>query len=285
LTRSRFPKLFAAGLLGLVLTTFISAIWGGLLATNIQTSPNVPWAVVVMAAFLWFAWQYAGGRWWPRRTSETRRLLLRARSVDCRVFAWAVGAGTLALIGLTGMWIVLFQTGLMRGNTLPDYSRYPGVTVAAALVMASVLGGLTEEAAFRGYFQGMLERECPAALAITIAALVMAPGHALTQGLAWPTFAFYLLVDVMLGVTAYLCNAVWPGAVVHAVGLLIFFTVIWPSDSTRPLADAAIRDGWFWIHAGQAAIFLVLATLAFFRLARLTRTQRITGEESPAATA
>ena len=264
-------KLIGTGLLALVLTTLISAIWGALLATNLNTSPGVPWAAGVMAGFLWLAWQYAGGRWRPRRTSEARRLSLRATPVGGRVLAWALGAGVLALIALTGTWIVLFQTGLMRGNTLPDYSRYPPLTVAAALAMASVLGGLTEEAAFRGYFQGMLERECPAPLAITMTAMLMAPGHALTQGFAWPTFVFYLLVDIMLGVTAYLCNSVWPSAVVHAAGLLIFFTLVWPSDSARPLAGDAIRDGWLWIHSGQAAIFLVLATLAFLRLARLTR--------------
>ena len=249
----------------------MSAVWSGLLATNLHTSPRVPWAAAVMAVFLWLAWQYAGGRWWPRNTSTARRLSLRANPVAGRVYAWALAAGVLALIALTGLWIVLFQTGLMRGNALPDYSQYPALTIAAALVMASVLGGLSEEAAFRGYLQGTLERECSPPVAIAITALVMAPGHALTQGLAWPTFAFYLLVDVMLGVTAYLCNSVWPSAVVHALGLLLFFAVVWPADSARRLAGDPTWDRWFLIHAGQAAIFSALAILAFFRLARLTR--------------
>ena len=117
----------------------------------------------------------------------------------------------------------------------------------------------------------MLEREFSAPVAIMIAAIVMAPGHALTQGFAWTTFLFYLLVDGMLGVTAYLCNSVWPGVVIHAIGLLIFFTLVWPSDPMRPLAGDALTDGWFWIHSAQAVVFLVLATLAFLRLAIVTR--------------
>ena len=31
--------------------------------------------------------------------------------------------------------------------------------------------------------------------------------------------------DVMLGVTAYLCNSVWPGVVVHTSSLVIFFAL------------------------------------------------------------
>lgn len=264
--RSGIGKLTVCGLAALLLTTLVSAMWGTMVGTNLRTNPGVPWASLVMAVVLWLLWQYAGGRWPPRGTAHARQVSLRARPVSGRVFAWAVAAGILSLIALTGLWIVLFQTGWMRGNSLPDYGQYPTLTVTATLVMASVLGGFSEEAAFRGYLQGMLEREYSALASIAITAVVMAPGHALTQGLAWTTLLFYLVVDGMLGTLAHLCNSVWPGAVVHAVGLLIFFTLVWPSDPARPLASAALRDPWFWTHAGQTVVFAGCATLAFVRL-------------------
>jgi hypothetical protein len=75
----------------------------------------------------------------------------------------------------------------------------------------------------------------------------------------------------MLGVIAYLCNSIWPGVIVHASGLLIFFAFVWPYDSLRPSVANAVTDWWFWLHAAQAAIFTVLAILAFRRLANVAQ--------------
>jgi membrane protease YdiL (CAAX protease family) len=224
-----------------------------------------------MAVLLWVMWQYAGGRWWPSKTSHVRRAHLRANPVSGRVFATAVVAGACSLAALTGVWIVLFQTGLMRVNQLPGFSQYPTLTVVAVLGMASLVGALAEEAGFRGYLQVVLEREFSAPVAIAIAAVALVPGHGITQGFAVPTVLFYLLVDVMLGVTAYLSNSVWPGVAIHASGLLIFFVLVWPFDPLRPLRENALTDWWFWLHAVQAAVFSLLSILAFRRLANVVK--------------
>jgi membrane protease YdiL (CAAX protease family) len=269
-----FLRLLGIGVLALVLTTFVQGIWSAMLLINLQIRPAVPWAILAMAVLLWVMWQYAGGRWWPSATSRARRAYLRAHRVNARVFTTALLGGACALAALTGLWIVLFQTGLMRGNSLPDFSQYPTPTVVGVLVMASLVGALAEEAGFRGYFQVALERELSAPVAIAIAALALTPGHGATQGFAWPTIVFYLLVDLTFGVTAYLCDSVWPGTVVHATGLLTFFALVWPFDSRRPLVPSALTDRWFWIHAVQAALFTCLALLVFRRLASEVRNSR-----------
>jgi membrane protease YdiL (CAAX protease family) len=64
--------------------------------------------------------------------------------------------GGLSLVALTGAWILAFQTGLMRGNSLPDFSQYPVQMVVVVVAMAAVVGAVVEEAAFRGYFQSLL---------------------------------------------------------------------------------------------------------------------------------
>ena len=263
--------LFAVGVLALILTTVAQGLWTALLVANLKTTPAVPWSVAAMAILLWILWQYAGGRWWPGKTSGARQQFLRANRVNARVFTTALVAGGCSLVALTGIWIVLFQTGLMRGNALPDFSLYPVLTTAAVLVMASLVGAFVEEAGFRGYLQVALEREYAAPVAIALAAVALAPGHGLTQGFAWPTVFFYFLVDVMLGATAYLCRSIWPGVAVHAAGLLIFFVCVWPFDSRRPLLANSAPDWWFWLHVAQAAVFAILAVLAFRGLASVSR--------------
>src|SRR6478672_1642213 len=118
------------GALALVVTAVVGGIWTALLTLNLATSPAVPWAVVVMALLLWLLWRYLGGAGWPRGTAEARRHYLRARRMPGQVFLWAVGAGLLAIVAPAGWWIVLFQLAHLPARALPDYSKYPLVTVA-----------------------------------------------------------------------------------------------------------------------------------------------------------
>jgi membrane protease YdiL (CAAX protease family) len=269
-------RMVATGLGALIATGVASGIWGGLLTANLATTPAVPWSAPVMLLLLALVWMYAGGRGPPARTQATRRASLRATSIDRRTFLLALVAGGSALIALIGVWIVSFQSGAMRGNSVPDFSPYPLQTVVAVIVTAAVMGAVTEEGAFRGYAQGLFERRWPAAVAIGVTALLLAPGHAATQGFALPTFVFYLLVDAMLGATAYLCGSILPGVAIHAAGLAVFFAWIWPNDAARPIGTAALSQTWFWIHVAQVAVFGIASIVAYRRLAATQpRRQRI----------
>lgn len=271
---SRIPAAVWSGILAFVLTVVAGGVWTALLISNVATSPAIPWAVLVMAFLLWLMWQYLGGKWWPRSTSEVRRRYLRARPVSGQVFAWALVAGALSIVALAGYWIVLFQLVKMPARVLQNFSGYPLLTVALVLVMASLVSSLAEEVGFRGYFQGVLEREVGGPAAIVIASLLIAPAHGLTQGFLWPTLLWYFFVDVMFGGMAYLTRSILPGIVVHSIGLLAFFTLVWPYDTQRRLIWETGADTWFWIHVAQAIIFTALAILAFSRLARVTKRVR-----------
>jgi membrane protease YdiL (CAAX protease family) len=268
----RLVLIVGFGVMAFVLTAVVGGIWSALLTINLAISPAIPWALVVMALLLWLLWRYLGGAGWPRGTAEARRQYLRAGRLSRRVFIWAVVAGLLAIVALAGLWIVLFQLAhLSPARALPNSSKYPLVTVALALVMASIVGAVAEESAFRGYFQGILEGTVGGVAAILITALVMAPEHAQTQGFVWPTLLFYIIVDVMLGATALLTQSILPGIVTHAIGLLAFFTLVWPGDMIRQAAGGGTTDLWFWLHAAQTVVFAVLATLAFIHVARISR--------------
>jgi len=259
------------GILALVIALFPGGIWTALLITNLRVSPSIPWAVVVMGIFLWALWRYLGGWGPPRASSEMRHRLLRAAAVPARVFGWAIVAGLLSVIALAGFWIVLLQLVKVPLHSLPDFSKYPLLTVGAVIVMACVVSSVPEEAAFRGYFQSFLEQRLPAAGAIILSSLVLAPGHCATQGFVWPVVVFYFLVDSMLGTMAYLTKSILPSVVVHFIGLLIFFTLVWPHDGTRPFVHDAGAGLWFWIHLGQLVLCGLLALLSFRQLTRVTR--------------
>src|SRR5579859_88197 len=174
-----------AGIFALLVTMLYGGIWAGLLVANLKATPSIPWSVGVMGLLLWVTWEYMGGRWGPKGTSEARRTLLRANMVSGPIFAWSLLAGVLSIAALAGLWIVLFQLMKMPVNfafRAADFSRYPFVTVALLVVMASLVSPLIEEATFRGYFQVTLERRMPATFAIIISSVVFALAHVPTQG-------------------------------------------------------------------------------------------------------
>jgi membrane protease YdiL (CAAX protease family) len=205
---------------------------------------------------------------------------MRARRVSSPVFFWAVTAGMLAIVALAGVWIVLVQLGVQPARALQTFSG-AWYTIALVLVMASLVSALAEEVGFRGYFQGMLEGKVSPLAAIVIATVVIAPAHGLTQGFLVPTVVWYAFVDLTLGGMAYLTQSIVPGSVVHSLGLLLFFGLIWPADSQRPLVLKTGADSWFWMHVAQAIICALLAILAFWQLARLTRGKRAAESDPP----
>ncbi len=271
---SRIPAAVWSGIFAFFLTVFAGGIWTLLLISNVATSPAIPWSVVVMAFLLWLMWQYLGGKWGPRSTSQARRRYLRARPLSVEVFAWAFVAGALSIVALVGYWIVLHQLVKLPARVLQNFSGYPLLTVALVLIMASLVSSLAEEVGFRGYFQGILEQKTSGLVAIVIAAIVIAPAHGLTQGFLWPILLWYFFADVMFGAMAYFTRSILPSAVVHSLGLLIFFALVWPYDAQRQPIWETGANTLFWINVAQAIIFTALAILAFTRLARITKHTR-----------
>jgi membrane protease YdiL (CAAX protease family) len=248
-------------------------VWSVLLTANLGTTPAIPWSAPAMAIVLWLMWQYLGGRWWPRSSSESRRRYLRANRVPGRVFAWTFVAGALSIAALTGYWIVMFQLFKMRGNSLPDVSKYPMLTVAALLVMASLVAPFTEEAAFRGYCQSILEREFRGPAAIVISSILFALAH-LTQGFYLPKLFVYFLAGLVFGLPAYLAKSTLPSIPVHIVTDMTFFALVWPHDTARRLVWRGGADAWFWVHVAQATVFTALAIVAYKKLASVAGTRR-----------
>ncbi len=261
-----------AAALALLVAGFASLTWGGLLVTNLATSPAIPWSFVVMAGVLWLMWQYLGGGWRPRGASERRQALLRFRRAPRAVTGWALLAGGLSLVALVGLWIVLVELTQVGGNpTIPAGNGIPAWTLALLLVMGSFVSSLTEEWAFRGYAQVTLERVFGGVGAVATSSLLFMLYHGPTQGFAWSKLLFYFLVGVVFGTIAFLTKTTllaWPA---HLAGDLTFFFLIWPYDATRPFIFHDGAGASFWLYAALVVIFTALAVLAFRQLYRVTR--------------
>jgi membrane protease YdiL (CAAX protease family) len=260
--------LVGLALLAVVITGVVSGVWTGVLLANLKFNPTIPWSAPAMLAILALLWWAMGG--WGSRSSA-RAISLRAAPLSASVTILALVAGLLSLAALVGFWIVEHRLVATPAALRPDYSKLGAVTVLVMLATASISGALSEEAGFRGYFQGAMERRGVGPAAILITALVMAPEHALTQGFVWPTLVFYLLVDIMLGALAYITKSIGPGIVVHAIGLLVFFDYVWPHDHERTLISQTGPDQAFWFSLGGMAVFGVASIAAFFALARAAR--------------
>jgi membrane protease YdiL (CAAX protease family) len=193
--------------------------------------------------------------------------------VPGRAWAWGALAGALSITALTGYWIVVFQLVRMPGNILPDVSKHPMLTVVLMLVMASLVSPITEESAFRGYCQVILEREFRAPVAVLVSSVLFALAH-VTQGFLWPKLLVYFLAGLVFGVTAYFTASILPGLAVHIIADLTFFALVWPYDTKRRLVWEGGADRWFWLHTMQAIVFTALAIIAFSRLARVSERVR-----------
>jgi len=268
-----------SAVLAFVILAFGQGVWGALLIYNLKTTPSAPWAVPAMAVVLWLMWRYLDGKWWPRSTSEARHALLRANSVAWRVHAWTIVAGVLSIVALAGLWIVLFGLVSMHANVLPELSKYPLITVVLVGAMASLVSPLTEEAAFRGYCQTILERRFSGPNAVAISSLLFAFAH-LTQGFFWPKLLVYFLAGVVFALPAYLSKSTLPTIPVHIMADLTFFAFVWPRDANRRLVSQGGADLWFFVHVAQVIIFTALAILAFRHLAKAARVQRPGSAES-----
>jgi membrane protease YdiL (CAAX protease family) len=250
-----------------------------LFAANLRYYQDVPWAVPLTAAYLWFFWRYLDGAGPPESTAEERRRLLRANRVPMHVWAWALLAGGLGIVALVLALSVANRFVVLPQQQLPDLTHVPKLTVLSLLLMAAPVAGIVEEAAFRGYMQGPIERHHGLLVAILVTGTVFAVAHLDFTLILWP---YYVAVAAIYGTVTYLIKSILPAAVLHTAGNIYSNLDLWLHGQSEWQASSD-RTELVWKTGADRSLWISILTLlavagamawAYLKLARVTRTTR-----------
>jgi membrane protease YdiL (CAAX protease family) len=192
-----------------------------------------------------------------------------------------MAAGATALAGSFALqWAIGRLTPLGYGIPRP-LQEFPVVTLLAILLTLSVVAGVVEEAAFRGYMQGPIERRHGIGVAILVVSAVFGAAHLtdMQPAMTVARMTFIVLATVLYGIMVHLTNSILPGIVIHAVGNAIGLCWIWWLSRTPELPEtphgfaAASSEPRFWVVCGAALVCSVAAVWAFRGLAQVARSE------------
>lgn len=281
----RLPTIFRAAIVGSVVLVAGGILRGPLIYANLKVWPTVPWSVILLAGYLWVFWQYLGGRWWPRSTSEARRHALRAQPLSRRVWFWALLAGYLGMVSSFALHRVVMRLTPLHYEIPSVLDPLSPVATIAVLLMLSAMAGVVEEAAFRGYMQGPIEKRHGVVVAIAVVSVVFGAAH-LTDSQPQMNVArmfFIVLASVVYGILAHLVGSIRPGIVLHATGDAIGIGLIWWFSRSPARTGSPWSDSSFLIALSVAVVFGIGAVCGFRKLARVARPSLVvpTTQSSP----
>jgi membrane protease YdiL (CAAX protease family) len=179
------------------------------------------------------------------------------------------------LTGLVGFAALLaLVTVMARLVTLPASapivapSGVPGLTVFVLLVMSSIVAGVTEEAAFRGYMQGRIARRYGLAMGILVNGVMFGllhfPNH---PGAVLSMLPYYISVAAVYGGLTWASNSILPALVLHVAGDIWSLTRLWTTG--RPEWQLSTTAPQLLRETGADASFFV-ATAALIVLGAAT---------------
>jgi len=265
---NRLPLPLRALLAAIAVTGTTTVVWGALIQSNLRFSPGLPWATPIMAAFLVFYWRFLKGRGWSSSTSAARRAGLRAEPLPSWVWRWSLVAGGLGLAASIALFLVAHRLISWPQPPRPDLSHIPFITLLSSLLMSAIVAGIGEEAGYRGYMQGPLERRYGAAVAITVTSTVFGLAH-LSHGAFLPAILFDIGWGALYGLLAYRCGSIVPAIVLHSSADALEFIAAW---KFRPRAPAPLvwvtgPDRLLWADCFLVVLLGGASIWAFRRLA------------------
>ncbi len=245
-------------------------------AANLRIFPGVPWAVPITALYMWFFWRYLKGEGPPASTAEARYTSLRANPVSAQVWAWALFAGGLGIVGLVLALRVANRLAVLPQQRLPNLAHVPEFTVLSLLLMAAPVAGIVEEAAFRGYMQRPIERQYGLVVAILVTGTMFAVAHLDFTLILWP---YYVAVAAIYGTVTYLTRSILPAVVLHTGGNIYSNIDLWlhgqaewkASSGSTALIWKTGADSSFWISTVALLITGGATVWAYFKLAGAAR--------------
>jgi membrane protease YdiL (CAAX protease family) len=184
-------------------------------------------------------------------------------------------AGALGIAALTTLTYALGRL-VPLGLDFPEVlERLPPVTMVTMVVTISIMAGIVEEAAFRGYMQSRIERRHGPLMAILVVSVFFVLAHFPTSIAALPRMCLILIASIGYGILAYVAGSILPGLVLHAAGDIVGFGLLWlslrgTSATSKPPA-LGLGNPMFWANVVETVVLGILTVWAFRRLAAASR--------------
>ena len=269
------PVILSAAFLALGVLLAGSLPWGVLTYANQRYASQWPWAVPVMMLYLGIYWQVVRGRWAPRDWSDDARVLVRANPLSVRLWPLALGAGLTGFLALLAMLSVMARLVAMpAGTAITMPVDMPVATVLMLLAMQSVVAGVTEETAFRGYMQSLVEQRFGLMAAIlangTWFGLLHFSSH---PGAVLLMLPYYIAVAAVYGGLTWATNSILPAMLLHVIGDVVVLWRWWVTslpewqltDTPLPLLASSGVDREFMLAVVLTGLFSGI-TLVCYRL-------------------
>jgi CAAX protease family protein len=259
-----------AVVLGLVIAAVGLLPWNILAQLNVRWWPNVPWCAPIGLLWLFLFWSYLNGAWWPASTAERRNNLLRALPLQSNTLRWCVFAGASGLIALVTLYLVAVQFVDLQPSAFQPRSigTLPFGVVVVAMVMTAVVAGVVEEAAYRGYMQGILERRFHAPVAIAIVTIVFTGAHLIGGSKILPLAIPVCATSIVLGALTTITRSVLPATVVHVLADTATLPLEWGLVGKLPVGRF-YRSGLDAAFAGSVLVLLLASAATIAALSKL----------------
>lgn len=268
----RIPVVVRAILTGLLVSSLGIIPWSVFLGLNLRYPLGLPlpWAVPATAGWLAVYWRYVSGRGWPAAMAEARRRGLRARRLPVRAWGWSLLTGVLGLLSCLGFALALRRLVVLPLEPFMDVSPYSWTTIVLLLLMAAMVAGVSEEAGFRGYMQGMIERRHGPVAAILVTGLMFGLVHA-NHGYWEPILLpGFVAISTVFGAIAWRAGSIRPTVVLHTTMDTGGFLWLW-RYGTPPQPPLAWQPGGaspFWLCLLAFLLFGGTAVWAWRRILR-----------------
>jgi membrane protease YdiL (CAAX protease family) len=218
-------------------------------------------------------------------TAELRRTSLRANRLSAEVWGMSLLAGLLGLATLLPLMRIMGRLVTLPAEAEPIITppHMPFVTMFLLLVMASIGSGVVEEAAFRGYMQGPIERQHGPIVAILVTGVMFGLAHYNHHPASvLAMLPFYIAVAAVYGGIAYTTNSILPAVVLHTGGDVFSLTRLWMTGqpdwqvSALPATPTLIwQTGVDFPFMRSVIVFVVLGAAAIWAYSALARTARV----------
>ena len=253
---------------------------------NLASGSSLPWAIPPTVLYLWVYWRFIGGAWGDPASRASRRANLRANALPRGLWLPALGAGLLGFAALVALlYLASRVVALPAGVPIVTPPQMPVATVVLLLTMQSIMAGVTEEAAFRGYMQSLIERDHGVLVAILVNGVLFGllhfGNHPSDVLLMLP---YYVAVSAVYGGLTWAADSILPALVLHSAGDVVVLTRWWATgrpewqitETVPPLVWDSGVDGPF---LGAIVVFVGLA-LAALRAYRALYAARQAGQEA-----